>query len=130
MRSKSPDEGTGITDLPAGFTWKSRYLHTMRSASGSRSSTLSVGKSITIASATSKLNSEAFAHEVRPMEGCEVMLLCIRALGIYCSHTRNDIASIHSILVLDKAEAIHELDLGDLSRAMSVEVGFDISLSS
>jgi hypothetical protein len=50
--------------------------------------------------------------------------------GVYCGHTRNDIASIHSILVLDKAEAIHELDLGDLSRAMSVEVGFDISLSS
>ena len=56
------------------------------------------------------------------------MLLCIRAPGVYCGHTRNDIASIHSILVLDKAEAIHELDLGDLPGAVSVEMGLDISL--
>jgi hypothetical protein len=40
--------------------------------------------------------------------------------------TRNHIASIHSILVLDETKAIHELDLGDLAGAMSVEVGFDI----
>ena len=58
------------------------------------------------------------------------MLFCVRAEGVYCSHTRNDIASIHSILVLDEAEAVHELDFGNLSRAMSVEVGFDISLGS
>jgi hypothetical protein len=58
------------------------------------------------------------------------MLLCIRETGVYCGHTRNDIASIHSVFVLDEAEAVHELDLGNLSRAMSIEVGFDISLGS
>lgn len=41
-----------------------------------------------------------------------------------------DIARIHRILILDEAEAIHELNLGDLTRAMSVEVVFNIGLSS
>jgi hypothetical protein len=45
-----------------------------------------------------------------------------------CGHTGNHIAGIHSILVFDEPEAIHELDLGDLSCAMSVEMGLDISL--
>jgi hypothetical protein len=45
-----------------------------------------------------------------------------------CGHTGNHIAGIHSILVLNESEAIHELDLGDLSCAMSVEMGLDISL--
>jgi hypothetical protein len=45
-----------------------------------------------------------------------------------CGHTGNHIAGIHSILVFDESEAIHELDLGDLSCAMSVEMGLDISL--
>jgi hypothetical protein len=41
--------------------------------------------------------------------------------------TRNDVASIHSILIFDETKAIHKLDLGDLASSMSVEVGFDIS---
>jgi hypothetical protein len=45
-----------------------------------------------------------------------------------CGHTGNHIAGIHSILVLNESEPIHELDLGDLSCAMSVEMGLDISL--
>src|SRR4051794_18158734 len=44
--------------------------------------------------------------------------------------TRNHVASIHSILVLDEAKAIHELDLGDLAGAMSVEMGFNIGFGS
>lgn len=45
-----------------------------------------------------------------------------------CGHTGNHIAGIHSILVFDESETIHELDLGDLPGAMSVEMGLDISL--
>ena len=45
-----------------------------------------------------------------------------------CGHTGNHIAGIHSILVLNESEAIHELDLGDLPGAVSVEMGLDISL--
>ena len=44
--------------------------------------------------------------------------------------TRNDITGIHGILVFDESKAVHELDLGDLSSAMSVEVGLDISFGS
>lgn len=40
--------------------------------------------------------------------------------------TRYNITSVHSIFVLDEAEAIHELDLGDLARPMGAEVFFDI----
>lgn len=42
--------------------------------------------------------------------------------------TGNDIACIHCILVLDEAEAIHELDLGDFASAMGLEMGLDIGL--
>lgn len=42
--------------------------------------------------------------------------------------TRHNITGIHGILILDEAEAIHQLDLGDLSRPMGVEVFFDILL--
>lgn len=41
--------------------------------------------------------------------------------------TRNDIARIHRVLVLDKTEAVHELDLGNLASAMGREVGFNVS---
>lgn len=44
--------------------------------------------------------------------------------------TRNDITGIHGILVFDESKAVHELDLGDLSSAMSVEMGLDISFGS
>jgi hypothetical protein len=104
----------------------------MRSTSRARSSTLSIGKGIAITSTPSELNGQTLAHEVRAVEGCEKdLLLCIPPWSNeQCGHTRNHIAGIHSILVFDESEAIHELDLGDLSGAMSVEVGLNISLSS
>jgi hypothetical protein len=44
--------------------------------------------------------------------------------------TRNNIARIHGILVLDKAEAVHEFNLFDNTSAMGGEVTLDISLGS
>lgn len=55
---------------------------------------------------------------------------CVLNLGKLCGHTGNHIAGIHSILVLDESEAIHELDLGDLSSAMGVEMRLDVCLGS
>lgn len=51
-----------------------------------------------------------------------------RMRGLGGRLTRNDISGIHGILVLDEAEAIHELDLGDLASAMGRKVGFNIGL--
>lgn len=42
--------------------------------------------------------------------------------------TRNDVPRVHGILVLDEAEAVHELDLGDLASAMGCKVAFNIGL--
>jgi hypothetical protein len=44
--------------------------------------------------------------------------------------TRNDIACVHGILILDEGETIHELHLGDLSGAMGSEVVLDVGLGS
>ena len=41
--------------------------------------------------------------------------------------TRNDITGIHGILIFDESKAVHEFDLGDLSSAVGVEMGLDIS---
>ncbi len=51
-----------------------------------------------------------------------------RASGVGGQLTWNDIASIHRILVLDEAEAVHKLDLSDLASAMGGEVVLDIGL--
>jgi len=98
--------------LPAGLTWKSRYLHAMRSTSWTWSIALCIGEGITGARTTSKLNGQALTHEVRAMEG------------------GNYIAGIHRIFVFNESEAIHKLDLGDFSSAMSVEVRLDIGFGS
>ena len=45
-------------------------------------------------------------------------------------HTRHDITCVHSIFVLNKAKAVHKLDLGDLASAMGVEVVLNIGLGS
>lgn len=45
-------------------------------------------------------------------------------------HTRHDIARIHGILVLNKAEAVHELDFGDLASSMGGEMLLNVTLSS
>jgi len=42
--------------------------------------------------------------------------------------TRNHVAGIHGILVLNESKPIHELDLSDLSCTMGIEMGFDIRL--
>ena len=46
------------------------------------------------------------------------------------ARTRHDIARVHVVFVLDEAEAIHELDLGNLAGAMGVEVVLNIGLGS
>lgn len=40
--------------------------------------------------------------------------------------TRNDISSIHRILVFDEPESVHQLDLCDLPRAMATKVFLDV----
>lgn len=42
--------------------------------------------------------------------------------------TWNNITRVHRILVLNEAEATHELDLSDLASAMAVKVLFDVLL--
>ena len=42
--------------------------------------------------------------------------------------TGNDVAGVHGVLVLDEAEAVHELDLGDLTGSMAGEVVLNIGL--
>ena len=44
--------------------------------------------------------------------------------------TRDYITSIHSILVFDESEAIHELDFGDFSSSVGVEVGLHVRFGS
>lgn len=44
--------------------------------------------------------------------------------------TRYYVARIHGVFVLDKAEAIHKLNLGNLAGAMGVEVVLNIGLGS
>lgn len=45
-------------------------------------------------------------------------------------HTKSwdDVTRVHHVLVLDEAEAVHELDLGDLAGAMGAKVARDILL--
>lgn len=42
--------------------------------------------------------------------------------------TRNNIAGVHSILVLDETKTVHELDFGDLAGSVSCKMGFHIGL--
>jgi len=44
--------------------------------------------------------------------------------------TGNNVARVHGVFVLNEAEAIHELDLGNLACAMGVEVVLNIGLGS
>ena len=48
-------------------------------------------------------------------------------LGVRTGH---NVTCVHCIFVLDEAEAVHELDLGDLASAMGVEVVLNIGLGS
>jgi len=60
--------------------------------------------------AASELDDEALAHEVGTME------------------CRDNITSVHCVLVLDEAKSIHEFDLSDLTSTMRLEVALDICL--
>lgn len=44
--------------------------------------------------------------------------------------TRDNIARVRRVLVLDKAEAVHELNVQDLAGAVLVKVVMDILLGS
>ena len=44
------------------------------------------------------------------------------------ARTRDNIARIHVVFVLDESEAVHELDLGNLAGAMGVEMVLNIGL--
>jgi hypothetical protein len=41
--------------------------------------------------------------------------------------TRHDISGIKLIVILDEAEAVHQLDLRDLTRAMAAEMFLDVT---
>lgn len=95
---------------------------------------------------TSELNDQALTHEVGSIcfdvriEGIVLywgtygklqrVSTSQRVIRMACSTgmrlTRDDITSVHSILVFHKAEAVHELDLCDLSGAMGSEMVRDI----
>lgn len=49
-------------------------------------------------------------------------------VGAPLSLTWNHVSGIHGVLIFDKTEAVHELDLGNLASAMLGEVGFDVGL--
>lgn len=42
--------------------------------------------------------------------------------------TRHNVSCVHGILVFNEAEAIHELDLGNLAMAMRLEVVLNVLL--
>ena len=41
-------------------------------------------------------------------------------------YTWHNVARVHRILIFDEAKAVHELDLHDLSSAVSVEMRFNV----
>lgn len=67
---------------------------------------------LTLPGTAGKLDGESFSHEIRSVEG------------------RDDISSIHRILVLDEAKAVHKLDFSDISGTMSRKMGLNIGLGS
>jgi len=101
----------GESDLPAGLHRKICYSHPVWCAPRTRGNAL-MGSEVLVTGtrAASELDDEALAHEIGTME------------------CRDDITSIHCVLVLDEAESVHELDLSDLASAVRREVAFDIGL--
>jgi hypothetical protein len=97
--------------LPAGLHRKIRYSHPVWCAPRTRGNAL-VGSEVLVTGtrAASELDDEALAHEVGTME------------------CRDNITSVHCVLVLDEAKSVHELDLSDLTSAMRLEVALDICL--
>jgi hypothetical protein len=62
-------------------------------------------------------------------DGRRVLMASTYAAGLK-QLTWDDILRIHGVLVLNKAEAIHEFDLGNLPGAMGVEVVLNVGLGS
>lgn len=65
---------------------------------------------VTSAGTASELNDETLSHEIGTME------------------SRNYVTRVHCILVLDEAEAIHQLNLSDLAGAVGLEMGLYLGL--
>jgi hypothetical protein len=47
--------------------------------------------------------------------------------GTVDSFTRYNISGIKLVVIFDEAEAVHQLDLRDFTRAMAAEVFFDVT---
>lgn len=67
---------------------------------------------LSVSTSTGKLNGEAFSHKIGSMKGWD------------------NIAGVHCVLVLDEAEAIHQLYFGNLSGTVGRKVSLDIGLGS
>lgn len=95
--------------------------------------------------AASELDDEALAHEVGTIlnqlgrmfgflytrsyvRNAVYRLACVQWIGAWLKLTRDNITSVHCVLVLDEAKSVHELDLSDLTSAMRLEVALDICL--
>jgi hypothetical protein len=99
------------TDLPASVVGQPGNLHSMgRSTRARRGAFVTTTEAFFVAVSAGELDGEALSHEDSSMESWD------------------DIAGIQRILVLDKTEAVHKLDLGDLTSAMLGEVVLDIGL--
>jgi len=70
---------------------------------------VAVGR-VAMAVAASELDGEALAHKHRSMKGWD------------------DIPGVHGVLILNEAEAVHNLDLCDLAGAMLGEMSLDVGL--
>lgn len=77
----------------------------------------SVGRTVKLTrrlgTTASKLNNQALTHEFGAVE---------RGVRL----TRDDITSVHRVLVFNKAKAVHELDVDNLPSAMGSKVVCDI----
>jgi hypothetical protein len=90
-------------NLPACLNGKTRDLHAEWSATRARSTALlvRVGSLVIATSAASELDNQALSHKGGAVKG------------------RDDVTGVHGVFVLDEAEAVHELDLCNLTSAMS-----------
>jgi hypothetical protein len=105
-------------------------------------------KRLRAARASGELHHKSLAHEggtiytklvretsIRSASGRDVRKagtrrLAVSGFDVAQRRTRNDVTGIHGILVLNEAEAIHELDFGDFAVAMLGKVSLQVSPSS
>jgi hypothetical protein len=105
----SREEWAWAANLPTSFR-ETGDLHPEHGTPGTRNRRAILGtRKVLLASrTTSKLHCQSLAFEVTAME------------------SRDNVTSIHGILILDEAKAVHQLDLRNLTGAMGREVFFDI----